>query len=150
MPPVGPAITASLLSIVPFFVAAGAGAEEPTILLHDDIEWRAAGGSGMEVAILAGDPTASGPYSFMVRVPQGVRLPPHSHPDLWRHSVIVSGTMLWAFGDTFDEEAMVALTPGSFWTEPPGANHYGWARDGDVIAFGTGMGPTGMVPVGAE
>jgi quercetin dioxygenase-like cupin family protein len=131
-------------------LASLAGAEEPVIVLHDDIEWRAAGNSGMEIAILSGDPTQAGPYSFIVRVPQGTRLPPHSHPDPWRYSTIVSGTLLWAFGDTVDEAAMVELTPGSFWSEPPGANHYGWARDSDVVAFGVGMGPTGMTPVGAD
>jgi hypothetical protein len=128
--------------------ATAAMAEEPVILLPEDMTWRAMGASGMEMAILAGDPTVAAPYSFMVRVPQGTRLPPHSHPDVWRHSTILSGTLLWAFGDTFDEAAMVALTPGSFWTEPPGANHYGWARDSDVVAIGTAMGPSGMRPVG--
>lgn len=140
----------AVLSAALILAASMASADEPLILVHEDIDWRAMGGSGMEMAILSGDPAAAAPYSFMVRVPQGTRIPPHSHPDTWRHSTIISGTMLWAFGDTFDEAAMVALTPGSFWTEPPGANHYGWARDGDVLAVGTAMGPSGMSPVGAE
>ncbi|WP_420862564.1 cupin domain-containing protein [Algirhabdus cladophorae] len=121
-------------------------AEEPKIVIHEEISWRAMGNSGMEMAVLTGDPRTAAPYSFMVKMPQGTRIPPHSHPDVWRHSTIISGTLLWAFGDTFDEAAMVALTPGSFWTEPSGANHYGWARDGDVLAVGTAMGPSGMMP----
>ncbi len=138
------------LSAAMIVVASMACADDPVIVLHEDIAWRAMGSSGMQMAILAGDPTQSGPYSFVVKVPQGTRLPPHSHPDAWRHSTIISGTLLWAFGDTFDEASMVALSPGSFWTEPPGANHYGWARDGDVLAVATAMGPSGMVPVGVE
>mgnify|MGYP006295175139 FL=1 len=129
-------------------MAAMAAAEDPIIVLPGDIAWRAAGASGMEIAILTGDPSVAGPYTFMVRVPQGTVIPPHSHPDVWRHSTILSGTLMWAFGDTFDEAAMTALPPGSFWTEPANANHYGWARDGDVVAVGTAMGPSGMVPVG--
>lgn len=121
-------------------------ADEPVIVLHDDVAWRAMGNSGAEMAILAGDPMQAGPNSFMVRVPQGTRLPPHAHPDVWRHSTIISGTLMWALGDTFAEASMVALTPGSFWTEPSGANHYGWAWSGDVLAVGTAMGPSGMVP----
>jgi quercetin dioxygenase-like cupin family protein len=121
-------------------------AEEPEIVIHEEISWRAMGNSGMKMAVLTGNPATAAPYSFMVKVPQGTRIPPHSHPDVWRHSTIISGTLLWAFGDTFDEAAMVALTPGSFWTEPSGANHYGWARDGDVLAVGTAMGPSGMMP----
>ncbi len=46
--------------------------------------------------------------------------------------------------------ATVALTPGSFWTDPQGANHYGWPRDGDVIAVGAAKGPTGMAPAGSQ
>ena len=122
-------------------------ADEPVIVLHDDIAWRAMGNSGMEMAVLTGDPATAAPYSFMIKVPQGTRIPPHSHPDVWRHSTIISGKLLWAFGDTFDDAAMVALTPGSFWTEPSGANHYRWARDSDVLGVGTAMGPSGMTPV---
>lgn len=121
-------------------------AEEPVIVLHDDIVWSPMGASGMEMTVLTGDPATAAPYSFMIRAPQGTKIPPHSHDDIWRHSTVVSGTLLWAFGDTWDEAAMVELTPGSFWTEPAGANHYGWARDGDVLAVGTAMGPTGTTP----
>lgn len=131
-------------------VASVVSADEPVIVLPEDVAWRAVGNSGMEMAVLAGDPAQAAPYSFMVKVPKGTRLPPHAHPDAWRHSTIISGTLLWAFGDTFDEASMITLTPGSFWTEPSGANHYGWARDGDVLAVGTAMGPSGMIPVGTE
>jgi hypothetical protein len=74
-------------------IAGMAAAEDPIIVLPGDIAWRAAGASGMEIAILTGDPSVAGPYTFMVRVPQGTVIPPHSHPDVWRHSTIVSGTL---------------------------------------------------------
>lgn len=143
-------IRANALSVAVVLFASAASADEPLIVLHDDIAWRAMGNSGMEMAVLTGDPAQSGPYSFMIKAPQGTRIPQHAHPDVWRHSTIISGTLLWAFGDTFDEAAMVALTPGSFWTEPSGTNHYGWARDGDVLAVGTAMGPSGMIPAGEK
>ena len=147
--PIKTIFSAILISAAAGF-AGPAVAEEPVITLYEDIAWTPMGASGMEMAVLIGDPTQEGPYTFMIRAPQGTQIPPHSHSDAWRHSTIVSGTLLWAFGDTWDEAAMVELTPGSFWSEPAGANHFGWARDSDVLAVGTAMGPTTTTPAAAQ
>jgi hypothetical protein len=45
-----------------------------------------------------------------------------------------------------DEAALKFMKPGTVWTEPAGANHFLWAKDGEVIAKLTAMGPTGMKP----
>ena len=60
---------------------------------------------------------------------------------------MISGTIHFGFGNTWDEAALKAFTPGTIWTEPPGANHFVWAKDGEVIAMLTAMGPTGSIPV---
>jgi hypothetical protein len=54
----------------------------------------------------------------------------------------MSGTLYVAFGNTFDEARLVAMPPGSVFTEPGGQAHFTWARDGDVVLHVTGTGPT--------
>ncbi len=126
--------------------ATGYAGGEPVILLPDEIDWLAVGNAGMEVAVVHGNPNAAGPYSMLIKVPAGMRIPPHSHPEMLRTSIVVAGTFHFAFGDTWDEAALVPFTPGTVWTEPAGANHFGWARDGEVIAMVTAEGPTGRTP----
>jgi quercetin dioxygenase-like cupin family protein len=84
---------------------------------------------------------------MIIKVPAGTKIPPHSHPDRWRNSVILSGTLYFAFGDKWDDAKLQAFTPGSFWTEPPGSDHFAWAKDSEVIAMVTAMGPSGRTPV---
>ena len=126
--------------------AFGASAQEaprgPDIA-YDDAPWRQVNDAGMEVALLSGDPTAEGVYSMLIKLPAGVKLPVHVHADAWRHSVVLSGTLYFGFGDTWDEEALVAYGPGDFWTEAPNDPHFAWTKDGEVVGFLTAMGPTG-------
>jgi quercetin dioxygenase-like cupin family protein len=124
-----------------------AHAEQPVIVMPDQITWRPVGSAGMMVAVVHGDPSVAGPYTMLIKIPAGMKIPPHSHPDRWRTSVVVSGTLYFGFGNAWDEAALKPFTPGTVWTEPPGANHFVWAKDGEVIAMLTAMGPTGFAPV---
>jgi len=124
-----------------------AQADQPVILTPDAIEWHAVGDAGMQVAIVQGDPATPGPYSMLIKVPAALQIPPHSHPDAFRTSVVISGVFHFAFGDAWDEAALQPFDPGAVWTEPPGANHFAWARDGEVVALLTAIGPTGSTPV---
>lgn len=137
------AVAASLICLT----LAPAHAQEPIFVTPDDVQWRAMGPPGMEVAVLTGDPMAEGVYTMLIKVPAGMRLPPHTHADAWRHSVVVSGTLLFGIGETFDEAAMRELPQGSFWTEHADVAHFAWARDGEVIGLLTAMGPSGTTPV---
>ena len=47
----------------------------------------------------------------------------------------------------FDESTLKALPPGSFYTEPPGANHFAMSKDEPVTIYVTGTGPTGTTYV---
>lgn len=100
------------------------------------------GVAGVQMRPLAGSPKQSGLYTIMIKVPKGTTIKPHSHPDD-RSAVVVQGTFYFAFGDTFDESALKALSAGSFYTEPPGANHFAMTKDEDVVVYITGAGPTG-------
>jgi quercetin dioxygenase-like cupin family protein len=96
----------------------------------------------MEVATLAGDMGKAGLYAARIRIPAGLRILPHAHPDD-RLVVVLSGTLHLGFGDRFDPAAMKALPPGSFFTEPAGRAHFAWAREDDVVLQVSGIGPSG-------
>ncbi len=49
----------------------------------EDIVWKpfAAFPAGAQLAVLVGDPAEPGPYAVRVKVPGGVKLMPHRHPE---------------------------------------------------------------------
>jgi quercetin dioxygenase-like cupin family protein len=104
------------------------------------------GAAGMQMGVLSGGPKQPGLYTLFLKLPKGTVIKPHSHPDN-RVAVVVSGTWYFAHGDTFDESQLKALPAGSFYTEPPGVNHYAMTKDDDVTVYVTGIGPTGTVYV---
>jgi quercetin dioxygenase-like cupin family protein len=138
---------AAALFLAASSLSAPVHADAPVILTPDAIDWRPVGVAGVEVAVVQGDPNAAGPYSMLIKVPAGMKIPPHSHPDAFRTSVVISGVFHFALGDSWDEAALEPYVPGTVWSEPPGANHFAWARDGEVVALLTAIGPTGSTPV---
>ena len=57
-------------------------------------------------------------------------------------ATVVSGTWRLGYGDRFDEAKVKALPPGSFYTEPPGRNHFAATGNEPVIVQITGYGPS--------
>src|SRR2546422_9192314 len=113
-------------------------------------EFRGAAGPGpivggplrreFEPAVLKGDPSKPGLYTILLRIAPNTRIQPHSHGDD-RIATVVSGTWYFGYGDTFDESALKELPPGSFYTEPPGVNHFGLTKE-EVLIQMTGIGPS--------
>jgi quercetin dioxygenase-like cupin family protein len=77
----------------------------------------------------------------MLRVPAHTRIQAHSHRDD-RIATVISGTWHIGYGDNFDESKLKALPPGSFYTEPPGQNHFAETGDEAVVVQMTGYGPS--------
>ena len=98
------------------------------------------GMSGIATRILAGDPTAPGPYTIALRIPANTRIAAHTHRDD-RVAIVISGTWYFGYGPRGGDKVK-ALGPGSFYTEPAGANHF--ARNGakPVVLYVHGNGPT--------
>src|SRR5437867_3204955 len=94
----------------------------------------------VQTAVLKGDPSKPGLYTILLRIAPNTRIHAHSHQDD-RIATVVSGTWYFAYGDEFDEAALKPLPPGSFYTEPPGVNHFGLTREEVVIQM-TGIGPS--------
>jgi pimeloyl-ACP methyl ester carboxylesterase/uncharacterized RmlC-like cupin family protein len=99
------------------------------------------GVSGIQTVVLKGDPNKTGVYTIMLRVPAHTQIAAHSHRDD-RVATVVSGTWRIGYGDKFDESKLKALPPGSFYTEPPGRNHFAETRDESVEVQITGFGPS--------
>ena len=94
----------------------------------------------VQTAVLKGDPSKPGLYTILLRIAPNTIIHPHSHHDD-RIATVVSGTWYFGYGDEFDETALKALPPGSFYTEPPGINHFGLTKEEVVIQM-TGVGPS--------
>jgi len=59
------------------------------------------------IAILVGDTATAGPYVIRVKVPDGVKLMPHTHPED-RIYTVISGVFYIGLGSTFDAEKLKA------------------------------------------
>jgi len=122
--------------------AAKKGMEEPELFAADKIKWLEGPPSlpkGAMFAVLEGDPAKAGPFVFRVKVPDGYRVPPHTHPKTERVTVI-SGTFNIGMGDTFEENATQAMAAGAYGYWPAGMKHFVWVKGETVVQF-HGMGP---------
>jgi hypothetical protein len=108
----------------------------------DSLEWKEGPASlpkGAQIAALEGDPGKEGPFVFRVRVPDGYRIPVHTHPKTERVTVI-SGTFNIGMGETFDKEATKPMPAGTYGYWEAGMKHFVWIKGETVVQF-HGMGP---------
>jgi quercetin dioxygenase-like cupin family protein len=114
-------------------------------VLPEDIDWKpfAAFPPSARLAVVVGDPTKAGPYVIRVKVPSGVRLMPHKHPED-RVYTIISGVFYIGLGDQFDANKLQAYPPGSVIVLPGKTPHFHWARSGEYVSQVQGIGPLGL------
>jgi quercetin dioxygenase-like cupin family protein len=122
--------------ITPAEVAWPASASTGTALVGSS------GVSGTQTVILKGDPTRPGLYAMLLRVGPNTRIQAHSHPDD-RVATVVSGDWYFGYGREFSEGALKLLPPGSFYTEPPGMDHFAMTKATGAVIQISGMGPSG-------
>lgn len=96
---------------------------------------------GLGVARIISKGTEPGAYVYRVQFPKGRVVQAHTHPDDRTYTVL-SGTWYIGWGDKYDESGLIALPPGSFYTEPAGVAHFVATPDGEAIVQVTGTGPT--------
>jgi quercetin dioxygenase-like cupin family protein len=118
-------------------------ASSPILKFPQDIEFKGPLTGAPQTAILYGDPSKPGFFVTRVKFSAGWKDPPHWHPDEVRTVAVLSGTLYFASGDKWDESKFKAYPAGTFYSEPPRAPHYTWAKDGEVIIQITGIGPSG-------
>jgi quercetin dioxygenase-like cupin family protein len=95
------------------------------------------------LAILVGNPKMSGPYVIRVRVPAGVTLKPHIHPEN-RIYTVISGVFYIGIGTKFDVSKLKAYPPGSVVVLPGNTPHFHLARSGSYETQVTAQGPLGI------
>jgi uncharacterized RmlC-like cupin family protein len=142
------------LAIV-FVAAAGLVAQDvQQRITPGEVKWPAgrsslagtSGASGIQTVTLKGDPTKPGLYTLLLRVGPNTKIEAHAHPDD-RVATVVSGAWYFGYGRQFDEKALKSLPAGSFYTEPPGIDHFAMTKQEGVIIQITGYGPSGTTYV---
>ena len=123
----------------------------PESILAEDIEWKPfpAFPPTVRLAVIVGEPSQAGPYTIRVRVPRGVKLMPHKHPED-RVYTVISGIFYIGLGDQFDAERLEAYPPGSVIVLPGNTSHFHWAKSGDYVTQVTAIGPLGLEYVDAK
>lgn len=117
----------------------------------DQLKWQEGPPSlpkGAMIAALEGDPTKEGPFTFRAKLPDGYRIPPHTHPKVERVTVI-SGTFHLGMGEKFDESAAKKLPAGTYGYWPAGMKHFAFA-EGETIIQLHGTGPWSIQYVNSE
>ena len=111
----------------------------------EDVQWTtfAAYPPTLRLAILVGDPTKPGLYTIRVRVPGGIKMMPHKHPED-RVYTVVSGVFYVGLGEQFDENKLSAYAPGSIVVLPGNQPHFHWAKSGEYMTQITAIGPLGL------
>ena len=114
-------------------------------ILSEDVDWKPfpAFPPSARLAIMVGQPTEPGPYVIRVKVPAGVKLMPHRHPED-RVYTVISGVFYIGVGERFDGEKLEAYPPGAVIVLPGGTPHFHWARSGEYVTQVTAIGPLGL------
>jgi hypothetical protein len=107
----------------------------------DRIAWHEGPSSlpkGASMAVLEGDPGREGPFVFRLKLPDGYRVPPHTHPKTERVTVL-SGTFHIGMGAKFDPKVAQAMPAGTYGFWKAGMAHFVWTEGETILQFhGTG------------
>jgi quercetin dioxygenase-like cupin family protein len=114
-------------------------------VLPEDVEWQSfpAFPPQARLAIIVGHPSEAGPYVIRVKLPAGVKLMPHKHPED-RIYTVMSGVFYVGLGEVFDGDKVVAYPPGSVIVLPGDTYHFHWAKSGEYVTQVSAIGPLGL------
>lgn len=120
-------------------------------ILSENIEWKpfSAFPPAVRLAVIVGDPLEPGPYTIRVRVPHGVKLMPHKHPED-RVYTVMSGVFYIGLGDQFDADKLEAYPAGTVIVLPGNTSHFHWAKSGEYVTQVTAIGPLGLEYISAK
>ena len=114
-------------------------------ILPEDIDWQMfpAFPPSVRLAVVVGHPSEPGPYVIRVKVPGGIKLMPHKHPED-RIYTVMSGVFYIGLGDQFDGDKVQPFPPGSVIVLPGNTSHFHWAKSGEYVTQVTAIGPLGL------
>ena len=114
-------------------------------VLPEEVDWRPfpAFPPTARLGILTGDLAQAGLYTIRVKLPSGVKLMPHRHPED-RVYTVISGVFYIGVGEQFDADMLEAYPPGAIVVLPGGTPHFHWAKSGDYVTQVSAIGPLGL------
>jgi hypothetical protein len=114
-------------------------------ILDEEIDWQPfpAFPPAVRLAVVVGTPSEPGPYTIMVKVPRGVKLMPHKHPED-RVYTVLSGVFYIGLGDVFDPDKLEAYPPGAVIVLPGNTSQFHWAKSSEYITQVAAIGPLGI------
>jgi len=121
---------------------------EASIYPVAEIKWKegpASLAAGSKIAVLEGDPSKEGFFTFRLWFPDGFKIQPHWHPKV-EHVTVISGTLNLGMGEKFDQTATKAMPAGTFGFWPAEMRHFAWAKGETVIQL-HGVGPWAIIYV---
>jgi quercetin dioxygenase-like cupin family protein len=136
-------LTIALAGAATIAIAHAESSDTAILRLPNDIVFKGPLTGPPQTVVLYGDPSKPGLFVTRVRFSPGWKDMPHWHPDPARTGVVLSGTFYFGSGEVWDETKFKAYPAGTFYSEPPKAPHFTWAKDGEVIIQLTGIGPSG-------
>ena len=111
------------------------------IVTPEDIKWVDGPPSlppGAKMVVLEGDPAKDGSFVMRVKLPDGFRVMPHTHPKDERVTVL-AGTLHMGMGEKFDGKATRAMPAGSYGLTAAGVKHFAYVKGETVLQLhGTG------------
>ncbi len=121
------------------------GQEAFKAILAEDVDWQPfpAFPPSVRMAAVVGRPSDAAPYLVRVKVPRGVKLMPHRHPED-RIYTVLSGVFYIGLGDRFDADKLDAYPPGAVVVLPGNTSHFHWARAGEYVTQVSAIGPLGL------
>ncbi len=120
-------------------------------IFPEDIQWSSFPAFPPEarLSVLVGDPKNAESYTVRVKVPAGLKLMPHIHPEN-RIYTVISGVFYIGIGKEFDPSKLKAYPPGSVITLPGNTPHFHWAKSGEYVTQVSATGPLGISYIHSE
>lgn len=101
----------------------------------DDLEWKSGPPTlpaGAQIAVLEGNPSKEGPFTFRLQLPAGYKIPPHTHDGV-QHVTLLSGRAGIGLGEVWDGEKIEYTGPGGYHVLQPGVAHFATVEEDSVI-----------------
>ena len=97
------------------------------------IQWRGPA-TGVQTSIAEGNPQADGPFTMMLRLPDGAWIQPHFH-NVPKRLVVIKGELLMGHGDKVDAAQATVLKAGGVAVMPASTHHYEGGRGETIVAL---------------
>jgi quercetin dioxygenase-like cupin family protein len=121
------------------------GQEVFKAILPENVEWKPfpAFPPSVQLAVVVGHPSETGPFTIRVKASHGAKLPPHKHPED-RVYTVISGVFYIGQGEVFDASKLEAFPPGAVIILPGNTPHFHWAKSSEYVTQITASGPLGL------